>query len=170
MSQFITDRILYIHCYLILRDVNNLETRLMQLIVHTGKLFWKRKTSFCRYDTDVKLMATKIAAANICAHLGTSPKLFWVFGFLVGMNSVVFNKRQTSAFFFENITDTWDTMTDIHTSLHNSVKFSMHSTIRMFKPYRPYHFIKYFLQVEKSINFCYVMEISYIFMASPTFK
>lgn len=127
----------------------------MQLTVHTGKLFWKRKTSFCRYDTDVKLMVTKTAAANICAHLGTSPKLFWVFVFLMGMNSVVFNKRQALAFCFENITDTWDTMTDIHTFLTQLSKDLLaHSTIKMFKPYRPYHFIKYFSQVEKSINFC----------------
>lgn len=56
-------------------------TRLIQLIVHIEKLFWKRKTFFHRYDLHVKLMAAKTAAANILVHLGTSPKLLSLFFF-----------------------------------------------------------------------------------------
>lgn len=94
------DRIVHIQRHLILRDVNDLETRPIQLIVHFGKLLWKRKTFFffCVVSLNVKQMVTKPVVTNIYAHLGTSSKLqvlfFGVFFvFLVGMNLVVFNKR-----------------------------------------------------------------------------
>lgn len=59
--QFREDRLLCIHCFFILKDINNLVTRLIQLIVPIAKC-WKRKPSFCRYGIDVKLMATRASA------------------------------------------------------------------------------------------------------------
>lgn len=44
------------------------------------KVALEERNLFCRYDRDVVLMATKPSAANRCAHLETSPKI-WDFFF-----------------------------------------------------------------------------------------
>lgn len=61
------------------------------------KVALEERNLFCRYDRDVVLMATKPSAANRCAHLETSPKIW---DFLIGLNSLVFNKSYTLGFLF----------------------------------------------------------------------